>query len=52
MAAFIELRNSLLSQLSVRTESVPGDENFYHGRLVRERLSVPQVTLFIFIGTP
>ena len=44
MAAFKELRNSLLSQLAERTESVPGDESFYHGRLVRERLSVPQVT--------
>ena len=44
MAAFTELRNSLLSQLSLRTESLPGDENFYHGRLVRESLSVPEVT--------
>ena len=44
MAAFTELRNSLLSQLSVTAESVPGDAGFYQGRLVRERLSVPQVT--------
>ena len=44
MAAFTEVRRSLLSQLSQVAESLPGDWRFYHGRLVRERLSVPRVS--------
>ena len=44
MAALTEVRRSLLSQLSQVAESLPGDWRFYHGRLVRERLSVPRVS--------
>ena len=44
MAALTELRSSLLSQLSQVAESLPGDWRFYHGRLVRERLTVPRVS--------
>ena len=44
MAALTELRSSLLSQLSQVDESLPGDWRFYHGRLVRERLTVPRVS--------
>ena len=42
--AYTELRESLISKLSARTDTAPGDERFYHGRLISERLEVPEVT--------
>ena len=44
MAAFTELRNSLVGQLSLAPVSLPGEAQFYRGRLVRESLAVPRVT--------
>ena len=42
--AYTELRGSLISRLSSRSDTAPGDERFYHGRLISERLEVPEVT--------
>ena len=43
--AYTELRSSLISKLSECEEpAVPGDETFYHGRLLTCLLDVPRVT--------